>query len=308
MAESRVHQAIDLLKDFTVPPDAAADKIAQLCEEQVRSSSPRRHSISHGDTPGLEAFLWLFWSLLLQAVEQTDSDALHTRVLDVMAQLKTHESPRDWCVWGSAHQIWQDLVLFGPNVRESLNGPSVHAAGKHISSSEWTPGDIDMLTAAELPPDADERAQAFHATGRKWVNLQTFLARAWAAGVYNGAVHALWAMRDALEDEETEDTHPRMSRALAVEATAAWVTHAAKLMFRCKEIFGPNSRADWEANQGAPGRGGRKWDGVDGYDPARWKLWKDEFAMFLREERSHQHVRRAVESALIAMDNAEREM
>ncbi|KAL1670175.1 hypothetical protein GGF50DRAFT_109556 [Schizophyllum commune] len=309
MADARVHHAIDLLKDFTVPPDSAADRIAQLCEEQVRDSSPKRHSISHGDTPGLEAFLWFFWSQLLQAVEHSDSDAFHTRVLDVMASLKAHESPKDWCVWGNTHAGWHNLSLFAPNVRECLNGPTVFVAGKHLPTAEWTPEERELLTAAEAPQTADERAQAFVTTGRRYVSLHKFLARAWATDLYNGTTHALWAMRDAFEYEPGSEHYHKLPRALAVEAAAPWAAHDAKRMFKCREILGPKGRKDWEESLGAPGRGGEKWNGVDGYDAARWKLWKEGFEEFLREERSQklQHVRRAVEAALIAMDSAERE-
>ncbi|KAI4527611.1 MFS general substrate transporter [Schizophyllum commune Loenen D] len=267
----------------------------ELCEEQVRDSSPKRHSISHGDTPGLEAFLWFFWSQLLQAVEHSDSDAFHTRVLDVMASLKAHESPKD--------------CLFAPNVRECLNGPTVFVAGKHLPTAEWTPEERELLTAAEAPQTADERAQAFVTTGRRYVSLHKFLARAWATDLYNGTTHALWAMRDAFEYEPGSEHYHKLPRALAVEAAAPWAAHDAKRMFKCREILGPKGRKDWEESLGAPGRGGEKWNGVDGYDVARWKLWKEGFEEFLREERSQklQHVRRAVEAALIAMDNAERE-
>ncbi|KZV81233.1 hypothetical protein EXIGLDRAFT_779928 [Exidia glandulosa HHB12029] len=56
--------------------------------------------------------------------------------------------------------------------------------------------------------------------------------------------------------------------------------------------MGPNGNPDWPDTMGVPGRGGDLWTGVDGYDPARWKLWKKGFEEVVADDDTVEHVRR----------------
>lgn len=108
----------------------------------------------------------------------------------------------------------------------------------------------------------------------------------WAAGVSDFELYALWMMREGLEDldinrlEDTTDfeaTGSLIPAALGVEEASLAVQIAGELMYRSKYIGGPNGNPDWNQTN-APGRGGKRWKGVDGYHPDRWKLWKSVFA------------------------------
>lgn len=267
-------------------------------------SSPARHPVTHGDTPGLEGFLWHFWTLMIHAVEE--DERLHARVLDILAHLKARESPAGWRIWGVSVKVWSSLSLFGPVVREEFNGPRPYVDNKAIH--EWSRSEADLLAALHASPSADDRAQAIVAAGRRYLALHHFLASAWALDLFpSGELYALWAMRPALEYAADSPQYERVPRALEVEAAAAWVAHAAGRMYACKEIFGPQGHEGWPATKGAPGRGGEKWDGVDGYDPKRWQLWKAGFEEVVRDKGEQQHVKRAAEVALVAMERAEQE-
>jgi hypothetical protein len=126
-----------------------------------------------------------------------------------------------------------------------------------------------------------------------WLLLNLFLARLWRdAAAADWALYSLWALRNGLEDLPTPlpisaahdegsmkrdaNTHTPAYVALVAETASLWLQTTAPLMYGCEEIWGPNGRDDWPSNRGAPGRGGKKWDGVDGFDKEhqRWALWK----------------------------------
>lgn len=167
---------------------------------------------------------------------------------------------------------------------------------------------------------------------KEWLALQGFMARLWSeAGLGSSAPSSVWAARDALEDWPTEPPAiisepltgeaPRGEetaayRALLVEGAALWLHFAAPQMYACTEIWGPNGNPEWKRNQGAPGQGGARWDGVDGMDKEkkRWGLWKnvlkDISAWYDKEASAGRgegwKVKDAVAGALEAMEAAER--
>jgi hypothetical protein len=128
---------------------------------------------------------------------------------------------------------------------------------------------------------------------KEWLALQALIARLISdVGLESFMVHGIWAARDGLEDwpaepptiitEATDGEPPNGEdtaayRALMVEGAALWLYFAAPQLYACAEIWGPNGNPDWKPNQGAPGRGGARWKGVDGMDQEkkRWGLWKD---------------------------------
>lgn len=168
---------------------------------------------------------------------------------------------------------------------------------------------------------------------REWLALQAFIARLVSdVGDNSYLRHGIWAARDGLEDwpleppvitsePATEDPLDREDtaayRALMVEGAAIWLCLAAPQLYSCAEIWGPNGNPDWKANQGAPGRGGARWKGVDGMDPEkqRWKLWKEvllEVVTWYDKEASEGRVKgwrvkEVAVKALKAMDAAEQQ-
>lgn len=121
----------------------------------------------------------------------------------------------------------------------------------------------------------------------KWLALQEFISRLWRdCQCDDYALTGIWALRDALEDWPTTpppfDTIPSSYeespayRAFLVEAAAIWICNTAPLMYANSQAWGKNGRPDWPDNAGTPGRGGKRWEGFDGYDAEhrRWELWK----------------------------------
>lgn len=96
--------------------------------------------------------------------------------------------------------------------------------------------------------------------------------RLWKEDIAHFDVYGLWAMCEGLEDldmNKPEGFDVVVPRELAIQAAAACIEEAAATMYACREIMGPNGRDDWPENRGAPGLGGKRWKGVDGYHPDR---------------------------------------
>jgi hypothetical protein len=104
------------------------------------------------------------------------------------------------------------------------------------------------------------------------INFNRFYARLWEEGIMDCGIYGLHALRLGVENEDV-----REEQSLRIEAAASWVLLAARMMFLSREIYGPRGNPDWPSNQGIRGRGGRLWNGVDGYTPARWAFWKSRF-------------------------------
>jgi hypothetical protein len=92
--------------------------------------------------------------------------------------------------------------------------------------------------------------------------------------------YGLHALRLGVENEDA-----REEQSLRIEAAASWVLLAARMMFLSREIYGPRGNPDWPSSQGIRGRGGRLWNGVDGYAPARWAFWKSIFEVICADAR-----------------------
>ncbi|KZV86846.1 hypothetical protein EXIGLDRAFT_724350 [Exidia glandulosa HHB12029] len=305
-----VDQAIAVLKDTLIAPSDAATQIASLCAAQVASGGSASEP---GDTPGLGDFLWFFWTALFDAVE--NDDALHSRAVEILAQLSAlagcgPDGDAEWRVWGEPF-AWRGLPLFGPVAREEYNGPRVRLNQRPIWSSDLTPEDYVSLCLPSPPSPDDARATAFYLAARRWVRYNAFCAllTGWPNSFFNGLNFALWAMRDALEYAHNSAYYTSNQslgpRDLAIECAAAWVQHAGGRMYVSREIMGPKGNPDWPDNMGVPGKGGDLWTGVDGYDPARWQLWKKGFEAVVADDSTVERVRRIAKAAVEAMTLAE---
>ena len=171
----------------------------------------------------------------------------------------------------------------------------------------------DLLAAdPDAAPKDDAKAQAYATAHRKYVNMHRFFMHIWQAGVLDCSSYGIYALRDGIEEldldaEEAPGQH-ECPRAMAVEIAAASVQEAAPAMYACTDIMGPNGNPDWPSNAGAPGRGGKRWQGVDGYTPQRWALWKTIFMEIVEGKGKYKLPDYTVEAsrrALAAMEKAE---
>ncbi|KAF8604498.1 hypothetical protein BDV93DRAFT_507452 [Ceratobasidium sp. AG-I] len=323
-------------------PVAASDHISQLAHAYVAGhegkpvdiAAARQNSTPKRDTPGAETFSWSAWEALLKAMGSWDSEQHLAENLDraIVLTKVLQSRPEDefkCTVWGEDTNL-RSLPLVGPCLREANNGPFRHTG----------PNDEDLvrpevqnaLAGAPVSGSEDESVNLALTRRKEWLALQGYMARLWSeAGVDIFAQSSVWAARDALEDWPTEPPTiisgpltgepPRAEetpayRALMVEGIALWLHYAAPQIYACTEIWGPNGNPDWKRSQGAPGRGGTRWDGVDGMDKEkkRWGLWKSvlkEIAGWYDKEVSAGRgegwkVKRAVAGALEAMEAVER--
>ena len=161
---------------------------------------------------------------------------------------------------------------------------------------------------------------------RRWLALQEFISRLWRdAKCDYYALYAIWAIREGLEDwpvpPPSFDVTPSSYeywpayRAFLVEAASIWIRNTAPLMYANTQVWGKNGNPEWPDDAGAPGRGGTRWLGIDGYDleHKRWNLWKQvlkEVAQWCNSESKKGNakgwgVRKEVNAALEAMAVAE---
>ena len=135
-----------------------------------RFAGPVEHAFRHpgpDEQPDLEPLLWDAWQVLIAAAI-TPREATHAKLVDLVLALQrrgvlTREPGGDECrVWGM--RVWDELPLFGPQMREALNGDFDHTY-RHLNAF-----------AAQLT-----------ASGRS------------ATGAFDFTLWAMWAFRDALE-------------------------------------------------------------------------------------------------------------
>ncbi|EJD48640.1 hypothetical protein AURDEDRAFT_112813 [Auricularia subglabra TFB-10046 SS5] len=296
--ETTVPAALLVLTDGFIPPDEAAALIVAFCDKHHKTAG----------APGLDAWLSAFWREMLALVQDDEHNTpgTHERVLDILDHIKARarQQPADpgWRVWKKCGVSWETLPLFGAAVHQALiRGPIVYLDGKEISP--WTREEAFLL-AAEPPPDPDDsgstvssdaRTQAFAQAGRHWLALNSFLARAWARGVWPGELLVLAAMRNAIEYLPWSPAFDLVPRGLAVLTAARWLSHGnATRMYNCRETLTDNA-----------GRGGDLWAGPTGYNPARWSLWKRGLEQIARDGTERGHVRRTAKVALNEMLRAE---
>ncbi|CAE6450188.1 unnamed protein product [Rhizoctonia solani] len=288
-------------------------------------------------TPGVPNFFWELWSTLINHVhhapveEQAHSNHI-TRLVDFVSQVKAKSQPegKDWLIRGYKCR-WDNLPLLGANIRDVYNDiDTTRFDSSTLLSQEAqaaVAGAVELepqqLTSEGTQSDAACLAKSRH----QWLSLQAFISRLWRdCGCDEYDKYAIWALRPALEDWpeypplcdvkcETFEESPAYL-AFQVEAASIWICNTAPLMYRCTTIMGPNGASDWPEAAGTPGRGGRRWNGVDGYDceHKRWQLWKDVLGEVIewcdraeKDQMKGWKVKEAAIRALEALQAAERQ-
>lgn len=130
----------------------------------------------------------------------------------------------------------------------------------------------------------------------------------WVEDVVDFELWGIWMMHEGLEDFDAGriddvmhyfDHGLGVPTALAVEEASWCVRIAGKKMYRSTLLAGPNGDEKWPENGGAPGHGGKRWMGVDGYHPDRWKLWKSIFIEVANVQATGELARQAVAAAQV---------
>ena len=127
VAQPYIDAAIAAVKDQNLTPQHAADVIADQCNQCIADPRQQNEDPSNaGDLPGLETFLWFFWTKFVQLACQ-DANT-HDRLAQIMVALKSkgNQGCEHWRIWGASAK-WEDLPLFGPVSREEMNGTSYYS-------------------------------------------------------------------------------------------------------------------------------------------------------------------------------------
>lgn len=171
----------------------AVDWFAGPIERAFRQPGP-------DDERGVEILLWDAWQALIETAI-TPEEATQAKLVDLVLALQrrgvlTREPGGDECrVWGI--RVWDELPLFGPQMREALNGDFDHT----------------------------------------YRNLNAFAAQVTAAGrAVTGAVDftlwAIWAFRDALEStpEQLREMGTGGEPEDRLPVVMAWLTYCGPLL------------------------------------------------------------------------------
>ena len=136
--------------------------------------------------------------------------------------------------------------------------------------------------------------------------------RLWAEEVADFELYGIWMMRKGLEDLDLDQpdvlSDPDQAsfliyglpetRTLSIEEASVCVEIAGAKMYKSSAIYGPNGNSNWD-RPNAPGGGGARWTGVDGYHIDRWKLWKTVFEEIINAEGTPNVRTKAVEAAKV---------
>ncbi|KAI0329848.1 hypothetical protein GY45DRAFT_1303974 [Cubamyces sp. BRFM 1775] len=304
-----VEEAIAALENPTLSPEEVADSITSLCREVVKATPANEQANREDDTPGLEGFLWDIWNAVVTIAEEDTSS--HDRLAAILPAIeaKGKSGCAGWRIWGNDFD-WADLPIFRPAVRECMNGPSPATEDQWIEYRDSSQTECRAALAGDPPTDSP--ASRAGAVARvQWLNLNAFLAHLWALGVMDCEMYGISTMRMELEPYSLPPDKRPPSEAygiqeIEVECAATWVRIAGQRMYECREILGPKGNSDWDPHRGAPGSSGGTWDGVDGYHPERWALWKSIFEK-VASQGGRRNMVDAAKAAVEAMERFERE-
>lgn len=220
-----------------------------------------------------EGGLWDLWITINDKAERTksDDDIIHGKLVELIDAIKHLESPTNDAgenskCWGMT--LWEDLPIFGANMRESWNF-------------------FDEEEDTERAPKCE-----------RWVNLNAFVARLTAARVYDFNLYAIWQLRDALE-EPIEDS----SFDAKIPAAVQWILYCGELIYTSKEEYEHGPRVGDPARGGELWKGEKR-----GFCEERWCFWKSRFAELQHYEKLLPETRELAGKAVQVMESIEQKL
>ncbi|KAL7907126.1 hypothetical protein GGI35DRAFT_481683 [Trichoderma velutinum] len=219
--ESKLADLLDAAINGTASAEKTADGIDKLCPQNEDA----------------EGFLWSLWLLLIDVAKRTPFDDPRLQSLvDILKALNAKQSGSVE-IWGSQHELWADMPLFGAVMREQWN-----------ASPEFN----------NKPDQATKIAQ--------WLSLNSFAARLLSASVQSWTNFAIWELRDGLEEplstDEARDTY--------LITASEWITQAGQVLY---DETKNSTQLESQAAQSL--RPGSLIEGTEsGFNEERWGLWK----------------------------------
>ncbi|KAH7090275.1 hypothetical protein FB567DRAFT_519470 [Paraphoma chrysanthemicola] len=157
------------------------------------------------------------------------------------------------------------------------------------------------MASREAHNDAPEPGRATHVEITTWANLNAFWALITGEEVFDLSLYAIWAMRDALEEDHPDDRDSTAAQKYDayVPAAAVWATGAFRLLFEKEQDLTPT-----DDKQGNPARGGWLWKGKAEFSKERWYFWRERFAMVAERKDVTEETRIVAKDAIAAMERA----
>ena len=273
-----LNRKFTLIRDYLEGTNSSAKHTAKEITTLAKDISSLEINESLESRFSLEGFLWGLWAEMVDLIiEVPHSHPWQDRMVELLSAIK--EVPRqvtpgmeelEW-TWGKA--FWQDLPIFGAEVRELWNqGPW----------EEIPDGIFAYRGDAPFPPDV-------------WASLNAFTARITVASVLNFETYAIWILRHTLEEERTnEEVDDNLP------AAAMWIIYAGQIVYHnaAKDYTDSTEthRPDIQSLRifSKP------------FSKGRWNFWKERFEFFRNHEVLKQITRDSAGEALGKMVEIER--
>lgn len=268
---------------------AEASPLQRFCapvEQKLQSSSP---------SDDVEGELYKGWIAVMSraaATSYTEGGRSALAAFLVSLTQKRADGQQANSDYGVVHgmKVWQDLPLFGWQVRDAWNFGMSHNTMCLINVMyavhRYQSTDQSNFHATTAP--ADDKSPAL---SEEWTNVNAFIATL-VSELHDKAhsnpdlsVFGLWTIRDALEEDNVSDS--------ALAAASVWFIYAAPTLLSWSK--------EQKSYEGNVARGGfaHKDAGWTGYSPARWGVWQQRLSSLqeeVKEEGTRELVKRAIET------------
>ncbi|KAB8259245.1 hypothetical protein BDV32DRAFT_59714 [Aspergillus pseudonomiae] len=221
----RENQLFAILNEYAQPSSSIT---ASAAAQSIHGFASPLLSDSNADS--LENLLWQFWTIVINIAKQIPCDSPSQERLVELVKALTEIPPTTIQIWGNDTKLWADLPLLGPEMREAWN----------------------------LIPTGNEAEEKI----KEWISLNSFVARLLSLGLAPWINLAVWALRDALE-EESSGRKVECDIAVARE----WFNHGGPVL-RQQTMAAENKEERIMA-------GGSLYQGPAKLCPERWKFWKE---------------------------------
>ncbi|KAK2875606.1 hypothetical protein FQN49_001566 [Arthroderma sp. PD_2] len=277
-----VHQKLfDVLNEYLQPSSSTGSPSAAKVIDSLTPNKRQGLDPSDDAKPKeeCESFLLETWGTFIEIARQIPSEhASQDRLVDLVKALSELPSTSAE-IWGSTMQVWTDLPLLGPSMREAWIPPT-GAHGKSLS-----------------PNDA-----------QRWINQNAFAARLLNLEKVSWSNFAVWSLRAALEEKPSTSAE---SYNCDVAAAAQWILHSGSYLLKevksdaDKEIQEQEEdEGEAKPNRGQPLAAGSlyKGKGKARLCPERWQFWKQQFGE-ITQQGAEENVKSIAQQAKEKMDS-----
>lgn len=275
-----IDSKFNVFRDYLEDTDSSAKYTA----EKIMAPAKAVSSLELNERRiSLENFLWCLWAEMVALIKGiSHSHPWQDRMVPLLSAIKEvprlvtpkmEELERDWGM-----DLWQDLPIFGAEVRESWNqGP-----WKKIRD-----GTFSYLLYNLFSPDV-------------WASLNAFTARITAASVLNFENYAMWILRHTLEEDRRNEEERIKEVDDNLLAAATWIIYAGRIVYH-------NAAKDYtDSTETHPSHIRYLRNFTKPFSIERWNFWKERFEFFRDHEVLKQTTRDSAGEALSRMVEIER--